>query len=376
MKKILFLTNDLSLQKGGQELANIFLLNNLNNKFNFTIVNQQFFEETFNYQKIKFDYNIDFRNGFLRGFLKLIKTLIKLNKKNFDLILISATPFSTLLFIFIISIFRFFRNKKIIHFCHIDPLSSIFKASRIPFILYPLGLFLYRRFDKIVITNPDMGKSFQKYYFVKKEKLILIPYSLRNNFEKLIKEKPEKKLPKGINILTITRLETDQKDPVTLFKAFALVREKIKNGNLIICGVGPKEEFLKNLAKNLGIEKNVYFFGFVKNPLSILKQSDIFVLSSKSEETPVVLIEALGVGKPIIATNCPVGPRWVLDEGKAGVLVPVGDEKKMTEAIVDLIQNPKKAKFLSKQALKRARLFYPELITNKWKFLLNSISQR
>jgi len=101
--------------------------------------------------------------------------------------------------------------------------------------------------------------------------------------------------------------------------------------------------------------------------------ANIFVFSSKSEGMGIVLIEAMAAGKPIIATDCPVGPRWVLDEGKAGVLVPVGDEEKMSLAIIDLIENPQKAKFFSQQALKRVKLFYPETIRKKWTFFLEDM---
>jgi len=373
MIKVLFLTNDLGSQKGGQELANVFLLGNLCDFCSFTIFNQQFFKEEWNYKKIDFDINLDFRKGFLDALFDLIKNLRCVNKERFDLVLVSATPFSGLLYFFIIKSFFLFRNARIINFCHIDPLSSVLRASRFPFILYPLGLFLYRRLDKIVVTNPFMAETFKKYYFVDKDKIVIIPYPLRDDFFELLRMRPEKKLPKGRNIITVTRLETSQKDPLTLIKAFSIVKRKIKDANLIICGVGPDENQIRDLAKELKVSDSVYFFGFVKNPISLIKRSDVFALSSKSEGTPISLIEALACGLPIVATDCPVGPRWILDNGKGGFLVPVGNHLKMAEAISYAIESRKGVeKKISRQKI-LAKRFYPEIIVRKWKFFLSNI---
>jgi len=371
--KIIFLTNDLGLQRGGQELANIFILNNIGSFCKFTILNQQFFDEERNYNKINFDCNVDFRKSFLKGLFSLVGNIRRINKDKFDLVLVSANPFSTLLYTFWIAFFGFFTGLPLIHFCHIDPLSSILRASRFPFILYPLGLFLYRRFDKIVVTNPFMAETFKKYYFVDKDKIVMIPYPLRDNFFELLRMKPEKKLPKGKNIITVTRLETGQKDPLTLIRAFSIVKKKIKDANLIICGVGPDENQIRDLAKELKVSESVYFFGFVKNPISLVKKSDVFVLSSKSEGTPISLIEALACGLPIVATDCPVGPRWILGNGKGGFLVPVGNHLKMAEAIFYAIENRKGiTKILSQQKI-LAKRFYPEIIIRKWKVFLRNI---
>lgn len=179
-----------------------------------------------------------------------------------------------------------------------------------------------------------------------------------------------KKIPRPW-ITTITRLEYNQKDPKTLLKAFSLVLKKFPKASLLICGVGPKEEDLKNYAKELGIDKNVYFLGFQKNPINILKNSDVFVLSSKSERSPIVLIEALLCGTPIISTNYQTGAKSLLKNGKNGEIVSVGDYQKMAEKILIIFRKLNWYKERSKKVAFENNLIYnPEFILKKWKSLL------
>lgn len=373
MKKILFLTNDINLQKGGMELANLYLLDILNQKNKVFIVNQKFFPEGNHYKHIKCHIDIDFYNkGFFAGFKFLMSSLKNLSKKQkFDAIIISSVPFSSLLYLFIIKIFNLFPKTKIIHWCHIDPFSSIFQASRIPFILYPLGVWLYRKIDFIVTTNPYMMDSFVKYFFIKREKIKLITIPLRREVNNLLKERVNFNFSKPV-IVTVTRLTTVQKDPITLLKAFKIVKEKYPKATLLFLGDGPEKEKLKNVAKELGINKNTVFLGFVKNPLAYVKRSDVFVLSSKSEGTPVVLIEAQACGVPIVATDCPVGPRWVLDKGRAGILVKVGDYKQMAESIINILENKNIALKLVKNGVKFNQNFQFKEFKEKWLKLIRS----
>jgi glycosyltransferase involved in cell wall biosynthesis len=360
MKKILFLTNDLNLQLGGQELSNIAILKNLN-KHDVVIINQQFFEENANYSKQKIHQNIDFRKSFIKGVLSLCNTLKFCNKDKPEQIIVSATPFSTLLYLFFIYNFSMFNKSKVIHFCRIDPLAGIITSSRVPFILYPLGLWLYRKVNVIVVQNPQMGERFKRYYRVDNKNLLLIPNPLRSDYKKMLKTINDSRVKASKPwIITITRLENKQKDPVTLIKSFKLVKNEMNSASLLICGSGEEKEKLEKLVKNLGLEKSVYFLGFVNNPFSLLKISDVFVLSSKAEGFGKVFVEAQVAGVPIVATDCPVGPRWALDKGKAGMLVPVGDEVKMSKAIIKILKNKKLGSKFVVNGIKLAERHYPE----------------
>ena len=130
-----------------------------------------------------------------------------------------------------------------------------------------------------------------------------------------------------------------RKDFATLIRAFCLVRQRL-DARLIILGKGKDAPRLKLMVKELGLDHLVDFPGFVKNPLSYMARADCFCLTSRCEGMPVVLIEALALGIPVCATDCPSGPRDVLQDGKAGRLVRVGDFRALSEAIIDVIKNP------------------------------------
>lgn len=136
-------------------------------------------------------------------------------------------------------------------------------------------------------------------------------------------------------ILGVGRL-TRQKDFPTLLKAFALVRKEV-DSRLVILGEGEERENLEQLAKDLGIEEYLWMPGFVDNPYKYMSKSDVFVLSSIYEGLPTVLVEALALGLPIVSTDCKSGPREILDNGKYGKLVPVGNAFLMKEAIISCL---------------------------------------
>ena len=138
-------------------------------------------------------------------------------------------------------------------------------------------------------------------------------------------------------IISIGRL-TEQKDFFTLIEAFALVRQS-KCARLIILGEGEQRPKLEALIKKLDLTQDVSMPGFVSNPYPYLTHANMFVLSSKWEGLPTVLVEALYCNVPVIATDCMSGPREILEDGKYGMLIPVGDHKSLAEAIIVNLNN-------------------------------------
>jgi glycosyltransferase involved in cell wall biosynthesis len=123
-----------------------------------------------------------------------------------------------------------------------------------------------------------------------------------------------------------------QKDHETLLKAFALLLQK-RRARLLILGTGPRREILEAMANSLGIREAVDFLGFQPNPLPFFRQADAFVLSSRHEGLGNVIVEALACGTPVISTDCPHGPAEILENGKNGILVPVGDPGALADAM-------------------------------------------
>lgn len=138
-------------------------------------------------------------------------------------------------------------------------------------------------------------------------------------------------------ILGVGRLEP-QKDFETLIRAFQVVIERIPSARLLILGEGGERKKLERLCADLGLMGKVDLPGFITNPFPYMKQADVFVLSSRFEGLPGVLIQAMALGTPVVATDCPGGVREILEDGKWGALVPVGDVKKMAKAVIQGIQ--------------------------------------
>lgn len=123
-----------------------------------------------------------------------------------------------------------------------------------------------------------------------------------------------------------------QKDFATLLDAFARVRRQ-RLARLLILGEGELRGALEAQAVRLGIGADVALPGFDPNPFAAMRAASLFVLSSRFEGLPGVLIQAMACGARVVSTDCPSGPREVLQDGRWGRLVPVGDAQAMAAAI-------------------------------------------
>lgn len=130
-----------------------------------------------------------------------------------------------------------------------------------------------------------------------------------------------------------------QKDFPTLIRAFARVRQ-VHPCRLVIIGEGQERPALTALIGQLGLANQVDLPGFQAQPLPFLARANLFVLSSAWEGSPNVLTEAMALGTPVVATNCPSGPAELLDGGRIAPLVPVGDVEALAAAILATLDQP------------------------------------
>lgn len=124
-----------------------------------------------------------------------------------------------------------------------------------------------------------------------------------------------------------------QKDFAALIRAFAGAR-RARPARLLILGDGPERQALESLAAACGVERDVQLPGWIVNPYPHMRRSRVFVLSSRWEGLPTVLIEALFCGLRVVSTDCPSGPREILDNGRHGLLVPVGGVDELRVAML------------------------------------------
>jgi glycosyltransferase involved in cell wall biosynthesis len=165
-------------------------------------------------------------------------------------------------------------------------------------------------------------------------------------------------------ILSVGRL-TQQKDHATLIRAFAEISSKTP-ARLLILGDGEMRAELNDLVKQLGLSDRVCLAGFYQNPIPFMRKAALLVLSSRYEGFGNVIVEALACGTPIVSTDCPYGPKEILESGYYGRLVPVGDAQALANAILNTLNEPPRAQLLKARGqtftVDRAFYHYMKLI--------------
>ncbi|WP_205747065.1 glycosyltransferase [Deinococcus sp. KSM4-11] len=139
-------------------------------------------------------------------------------------------------------------------------------------------------------------------------------------------------------ILGAGRLEYQKNFP-SLLRAFAQLRRE-RPARLVILGEGSEAASLAALALELGVEDDVWLPGHVKNPFAYMAKSAVFVLSSRYEGLPTVLIEALAVGTVVVSTDCPHGPAEIIAQTGSGRLVPLDDDAALAHGILAALNEP------------------------------------
>ena len=200
---------------------------------------------------------------------------------------------------------------------------------------------------KILVTSKDFKKEFINFFNLK---TLVLKQSLdiealkQKSFES-VKFDFFKKF-NGLKIINVGRL-TDQKDQITILRSIVKLKNFYKVRILFI-GDGEDKIKLKKFALKNKIHKNIKFLNFKQNPFKYIKLADIKILSSKYEGNPNILLETAALKKLIISTNCPVGPKEILQNGKGGILFNVGDHEKLFKILksINLNDNVIKKKIL------------------------------
>ena len=223
--------------------------------------------------------------------------------------------------------------------------------------------FFYSLSDAIIVNS----KFFQKELNELNLKSHLI-YNM-NNYDKKKKKLDFFKKFKGLKILNIARL-TDQKDQITLIKSLKILKKGNIDFRCSIIGRGANKHILINEINKLKLNQNIKLIGYKNHAEQFISQSDIFVLSSKFEGLPNVLIESQKYGVPIISSNCPTGPKEILMNGKLGELFPVGNYDVLAKKLLNFYKNRKILKIKSSNAIKYLKRFDPIINSKKYSNLI------
>ena len=177
----------------------------------------------------------------------------------------------------------------------------------------------YRRASRVIALTKAMREEMTDYWGVPHDHIAWIPngVSVPSSSPKISKDS---QIP---TILSVGRLQP-QKDHLTLLRAFSLVRAE-RPCRLLLAGDGKERGRLEGLARDLKIESDVVFLGYVDDVSDLYMEASLSVLSSRYEGFGHVLIESLAYGCPVVATDCPTGPAEVINTESIGLLAKVGD---------------------------------------------------
>lgn len=217
---------------------------------------------------------------------------------------------------------------------------------------------LYKKATWVTAVSEGVAKECMEILGTTSERTLVVNNPIVNDDLLQGKEQPVgneffKKFDKVI--LAVGRFEW-QKDYDSLFSAFKILLSKHEKLGLYILGKGPLEQYYRDKATELGIADNICFAGFDKNPFKYMAACDIYVLSSRHEGMPGVLVQAMACGTACVATDCPTGPNELIKSGENGFLARVGDPDSIASAADQLLKDSslqKKFSDLSPESVKR-----------------------
>lgn len=251
---------------------------------------------------------------------------------------------------------------------------------------------IYNKADKIVAVSDGVKKNLIENYNInhKKVETIYNFFDFKNIRIKAYENIKEKSLFKNPVIINVGRL-TKLKGQWHLIKIFKEVKKEINDAKLVFLGEGPLRCKLENLSKKIGLESDIVFLGFKDNPYKYMRNSDVFAFTSLQEGLPMVIIEAMASGVPVISTDCKTGPKEILVPGvyediseviysKYGILTPAFDlddfnfdpttlnerEKTYANVLTNLMKDHTLRNEYKKNQKKRIEDFHPKNIIGEW----------
>lgn len=226
----------------------------------------------------------------------------------------------------------------------------------------------YKKYDKILTICDTMRDEFVEILGMDKTKVELVYNPI--NLE-IIRKKAENVNPEYGNylkedyFLQVSRL-TQQKQPEHLVDIYYKLKQRGIKEKLYFIGNGEKVKLIKQKIKEYNLEDDIILLGQIENPYPFFKNAKLFLHTAKYEGLPTVLLESLAFGTPVVAYDCPTGPKDILGKNsKYGELIPLNDKDTFVKRVYELIDNNEKYENYKKMSLIRANDFSME--TNKLK---------
>lgn len=231
----------------------------------------------------------------------------------------------------------------------------------------------------IVVQTPEVGEWANG--FMRPEAVKIIPNfvvpptdGFRRYGTPTVANAPSAK-PRVRQVMGMGRLD-DQKGFDLLIRAFAKCREQRPGWQLTILGEGVKRAEFEQLARELHVEADVRLLGRVEDPATYLRNADLFVLSSRYEGFPNALLEAMALGLPVVATDCPSGPAHIVRDGIDGLLVPSEDVGALGTAMAALMDDEGRRTAMGREGVNVTERFNMDRIMTTWETLLDDVATR
>ena len=224
--------------------------------------------------------------------------------------------------------------------------------------------------DLVIPNSNDMAKNLINCIQVTPDSVQTIynPIDIDHVIEQSRKEVDREVFEHYPVLIGCGRLE-EQKGFTYLLDALSDLKEAYPNAQLVLLGDGSLRDKLEQQARALDLEQSVHFFGFVDNPYKFMVEGDVFVLSSLWEGLPTVLIEAMATKTPVVATDCPTGPREILVGGELAPLVSPEDSQQLAQAIRQVLR---KSRGNTQSLIDRAKDFCTEMAISEYRTLISN----
>lgn len=232
---------------------------------------------------------------------------------------------------------------------------------------------VYSQFDKIIAISPEMKLDLLRKLNINQDNIDFIynPIDLDS-----IKHKANEK----VNIdypyfIQVSRL-VEGKGHEELIEIYAELKNKGLEQKLIFVGDGDNRKVLEQKIAALDLADDVYLIGNRDNPYPYIKNATLFLHTSEHEGLPTVLLESLALGVPVVAMDCPTGPKDILGNSEYGVLVELHNKQKFIDSVLSLVNNPNKYAYYSTQGPERASKFSLESIAEDVSKLFRQIVKK
>lgn len=223
--------------------------------------------------------------------------------------------------------------------------------------------------DAIIVLTEEQKKDIDL-RFGNLDNCFVIPHSYSG---KIVKSDFAKRNLK--KVISIARFDP-QKQNEDMIKAFNLVVKEVPDAILEFYGFGESETSMRDLINELNLQNNVFIKGFANNVEDIFRTSAIKIMSSKYEGQPLVILESLSYGCPIISYKTKYGPSDMIKDGENGRIVEYNNYEELAKATVELLKNPKKIEEMSNNCYESLKNFTDDLFVERWFKLFDELVYR